>query len=43
MMAPGQNGAILLEILLKNDIVMNIPKKIILYNIQFDIQIYSNV
>jgi hypothetical protein len=39
MMDHGQNGAILLETLLKNDIVMNIIKKnLILYNRQFIIQ-----
>jgi hypothetical protein len=39
MMDHGQNGAILLETLLKNDIVMNNTKKnLILYNRQFIIQ-----
>ena len=44
MMDPGQNGAILLETLLKNDIVMNNTKKnLILYNRQFIIQQYTQI
>ena len=44
MMDHGQNGAILLETLLKNDIVMNIIKKnLILYNRQFIIQQYTQI
>ena len=44
MMDPGQNGAILLETLLKNDIVMiNTKKNLILYNRQFIIQQYTQI
>ena len=44
MMDHGQNGAILLETLLKNDIVMNNTKKnLILYNRQFIIQQYAQI
>jgi hypothetical protein len=44
MMDHGQNGAILLETLLKNDIVMNNTKKnLILYNRQFIIQQYTQI
>jgi hypothetical protein len=44
MMDHGQNGAILLETLLKNDIVMNnIKKNLILYNRQFIIQQYTQI
>jgi hypothetical protein len=45
MMDHGQNGAILLETLLKNDIiiVMNNKKNLILYNRQFIIQQYTQI